>query len=107
MTAFPECDCYLGRLKEICTGAAMVDGRPMDQAVINIWREQQGLPPIGMTVEQWDVSKKSRGLGDVIAKVTHFTGISSVVNAVSSAIGVPCGCGERQDTLNQVFPFKG
>ncbi len=60
-----------------------------------------------MTSEEWDVSKKSRGLGDTIAKITHYTGISSVVSAVSSAIGVPCGCGERQDSLNQAFPFKG
>lgn len=51
-------------------------------------------------------SQPSRGLGDSIEKFTKATGIKSVVNKVSSAIGKDCGCDERRDSLNRVFPFK-
>ncbi len=50
--------------------------------------------------------KKSRGLGDSIEKFTSATGIKSMVNKVSKAINKDCGCSERRDTLNRVFPFK-
>ncbi len=51
-------------------------------------------------------SEPSRGLGDSIEKFTKATGIKSVVNKVSSAIGKDCGCDERRDSLNRAFPFK-
>ena len=51
-------------------------------------------------------SEPSRGLGDSIEKFTKATGIKSVVNKVSNAIGKDCGCGERRDSLNRAFPFK-
>ena len=34
--------------------------------------------------------KKSKGLGDTVAKAT----------------GKDCGCGKRQDTLNRLFPYN-
>jgi|TARA_Y100001937_G_C7122920_1_gene333545 predicted transcriptional regulator len=51
-------------------------------------------------------SEPSRGLGDSIEKFTKATGIKSVVNKVSGAIGKDCGCGERRDSLNRAFPYK-
>ena len=51
-------------------------------------------------------SQPSRGLGDSIEKFTKATGIKSVVNKVSNAIGKDCGCNDRRDSLNRVFPFK-
>jgi glycerol dehydrogenase-like iron-containing ADH family enzyme len=48
----------------------------------------------------------SRGLGDDIAKITEATGIKSVVDKVSEAINVPCGCKKRQEALNNLFPYK-
>lgn len=51
-------------------------------------------------------NQPSRGLGDSIEKFTKATGIKSVVNKVSNAIGKDCGCGERRDSLNRVFPYK-
>jgi hypothetical protein len=42
------------------------------------------------------------GLGDLVAKVTQATGIKAVVEAVA---GKDCGCAERQQKLNQMFPF--
>ncbi len=49
---------------------------------------------------------KSRGLGDTIEKFTKATGIKAVVDKVSEATGKPCGCGQRRDTLNRVFPYQ-
>ena len=50
--------------------------------------------------------KKSKGLGDTIAKITKATGIKKVVNTVAKATGKDCGCGKRQDTLNRLFPYN-
>ena len=51
-------------------------------------------------------SQKSRGLGDSIEKFTKATGIKAVVDKFSDITETDCGCGERRDTLNRVFPFK-
>lgn len=45
---------------------------------------------------------KSKGLGDTIAKVTKATGIDRVVKAV---VGDNCGCDERREKLNRLFPY--
>jgi hypothetical protein len=45
---------------------------------------------------------KSKGLGDTIAKVTKATGIDRVVKAV---VGDDCGCDERREKLNKMFPY--
>lgn len=50
--------------------------------------------------------QKSRGLGDSIEKFTKATGIKAVVDKVAKATGKDCGCSERRDSLNRVFPFK-
>ena len=51
---------------------------------------------------------RSRGLGDTIAKVTKATGIEKVVKTVTKAVtgSEECGCSQRQDTLNRVFPYN-
>ena len=49
--------------------------------------------------------KKSKGLGDTIAKITKATGIKKVVDTVAKATGKDCGCGKRQSTLNRLFPY--
>ena len=49
---------------------------------------------------------KSKGLGDTIAKLTKVTGIKKVVDKVSKVTKKPCNCGERQDTLNRLFPYN-
>ena len=48
----------------------------------------------------------SKGLGDTIEKFTSATGIKSVVDWVSSATGVDCGCEERKEWLNETFSYK-
>ena len=53
------------------------------------------------------LNQKSRGLGDTIEKFTTATGIKNVVTKVTKAAGVKdCGCCQRRDTLNRVFPYK-
>lgn len=52
--------------------------------------------------ESWNVSQPSRGLGDVVAKVTHATGIDKVVKKVTKG---GCGCAKRQQKLNELLPF--
>lgn len=47
--------------------------------------------------------KELRGLGDVIDRVTTATGMKAVVEYFN---GGPCrGCQQRQQNLNEAFPF--
>jgi hypothetical protein len=52
------------------------------------------------------MTKKSKGLGDSIEKITKATGIKKVVNTVSKVVKKDCGCGKRKDTLNRLFPYN-
>ena len=45
----------------------------------------------------------SKGLGDTIEKITKKTGIKK---AVKFLFGNDCGCDERQELLNKMFPYK-
>jgi hypothetical protein len=49
---------------------------------------------------------KSQGLGDSIEKFTKATGIKTFVDKVSDGLNIPCGCQERKEKLNEVFPYK-
>ena len=42
---------------------------------------------------------KSKGLGDVIEKITTSTGIKAVVDKVSEVTKVPCGCGQKKRNI--------
>tara|TARA_R110000782_G_scaffold22463_2_gene59532 strand:+ start:176 stop:331 length:156 start_codon:yes stop_codon:yes gene_type:complete len=49
---------------------------------------------------------ESQGLGDSIEKLTKATGIKTFVDKVSDGLNIPCGCQQRKETLNKVFPYK-
>lgn len=50
---------------------------------------------------------KSQGLGDTIAKITHFFGIDILAKKVATLFGKEdCGCTRRQDKLNKIVPYK-
>lgn len=49
------------------------------------------------------MKQKSKGLGDKIAAVTKATGIEKVVKTF---FGDDCGCDERRDRLNKMFPSR-
>ena len=51
-------------------------------------------------------SKKTFGLGDLIAKITYITGIDKIVKFITKMMGKEdCGCGKRQEKLNQYVIF--
>lgn len=45
---------------------------------------------------------KVKGLGDIVEKMTKATGIKKVVEFIA---GEDCGCDERRDKLNSLFPI--
>jgi hypothetical protein len=45
----------------------------------------------------------SKGFGDTVAKVTKYTKIDKLVEFVA---GEDCGCKQRQEKLNKMFPYK-
>ena len=47
--------------------------------------------------------KESKGLGDTIAKITKATGIEKMVKFIA---GEDCGCDERKEILNKMFPYR-
>ena len=49
---------------------------------------------------------KSMGLGDKIESFTKATGIKKLVDKVSQGLNIPCGCSQRKDYLNKMFPGK-
>ena len=71
--------------------------------------QQEHLESLDKRTKEYKEYKKrneeqSKGLGDTIAKVTKATGIKKVVEKVAGEKG--CGCPERKDTLNRMFPYK-
>lgn len=52
-------------------------------------------------------SKKVKGLGDVIEKITHFFFLDRLAKKVANLFGEEdCGCTRRRDKLNKKFPIK-
>ena len=49
---------------------------------------------------------KPQGLGDKIESFTKATGIKKIVDNVSQGLNIPCGCSQRKDMLNKMFPGK-
>ena len=49
--------------------------------------------------------RDSRGIGDVIEYILISLGIKKVVKWFSDKTGIDCGCDERQQSLNEAFPF--
>ncbi len=66
---------------------------------------QTGTKKQNKTVKKKATKKKatkSKGLGDTIAKVTKATGIDKAVKFIA---GDDCGCSERKEALNKLFPY--
>ena len=49
------------------------------------------------------LKKESKGLGDTIEKITEVTKLKEIINQVA---GDDCGCNERKEKLNKIFPYK-
>lgn len=50
--------------------------------------------------------KKAEGLGDTIEQITEATGVKAVVEAVSEALDVDCGCEKRKELLNKLIKYR-
>ena len=57
---------------------------------------------IKVTAKRSPKKRPSQGLGDTIAKVTKATGIEKLVKFIA---GEDCGCNERKEKLNKLFPY--
>ena len=51
-------------------------------------------------------TRSTRGLGDRIENFTKKTGIKKVTEQIFNTLGVDCGCEERKEKLNKMFPGK-
>lgn len=51
------------------------------------------------------VRARSRGLGDTVQKITHATGVEKLAEMYTKITGRPCGCSQRQEALNKLFPY--
>ena len=59
-------------------------------------------------MEGFNPKQESKGIGDTIAKVTNFFGIDKLADAVAKLAGAEgCGCNERRQMLNELFPYEG
>ncbi len=56
-----------------------------------------------LVLSNMTATSKSRGLGDTVEKITRSTGIKKLVEKYGPE---DCGCDERRDKLNEMFPYK-
>jgi hypothetical protein len=57
--------------------------------------------------KDFDPTQPSRGLGDTVAKITHYTGISKLSEIISEALNIEdCGCSRRQESLNNLISYQ-
>ena len=58
-------------------------------------------------MKNFDHNKKSEGLGDTIAKLTHALSLDDLTDLLNKATGKKdCGCNERREKLNKIVPYK-
>lgn len=50
-----------------------------------------------------EIKLPAQGLGDTIEAITEATGIKKLVKWIA---GDDCGCDERKEALNKLFPYK-
>jgi hypothetical protein len=51
--------------------------------------------------------KKTEGLGDTIAKITHATGLDILADKIAKLFGKEdCGCDRRRKKLNKLVPYN-
>jgi hypothetical protein len=63
----------------------------------------EGLDKRSKEYKQWKKSQKAEGLGDVVEKITEATGIKKAVKWLA---GDDCGCDQRKEKLNNLFPSR-
>jgi hypothetical protein len=48
--------------------------------------------------------KAGQGLGDTVADLAHITGMDQLAKLYEQTTGKDCGCQDRRQVLNQLFP---
>jgi len=58
-------------------------------------------------MEGFDPKKKSKGLGDTVAKITKFLYIDILADKIAKLFGYKdCGCDRRRKKLNKLVSYK-
>jgi len=57
-------------------------------------------------LKNYTINMKNNGLGDSIEIITTKTGIKSVVEYLEKKLDFDCGCDERKEKLNKMFPYQ-
>lgn len=58
-------------------------------------------------MEGFDPKKKSKGLGDTVAKITKFLYIDILADKIAKLFGYEdCGCDRRRKKLNKLVSYK-
>ncbi len=78
----------------------MLDNKPIVTITTPINHQ---LPTPDMAIR---VDGQSRGLGDTVAKITKATGLDQLSKLYTEITGLPCGCSQRQEALNKLFPYN-
>jgi hypothetical protein len=76
-----------------------------DVIVSGLYNYSAPTPPITTEVTVERTVYSSSGLGDTIAKITHATGLDKLSELYTKITGQPCGCKDRQEVLNKLFPY--
>ena len=112
-----DCEKYQGRRRNICKGVES-DGTPLRmspakrKAYIERWegtvgKTSQDREHVASEWLSWLrlLSRPGdRGVGDVVERLAAIFG-GRMFKVVAKAVGIDCGCGNRQDQLNRRFPF--
>jgi hypothetical protein len=57
--------------------------------------------------QETQTNQPDRGLGDTVARFTKTTRIDKLAHRIAKAVGAKdCGCTERQNLLNEIFPYR-
>ena len=50
--------------------------------------------------------KAGEGLGNTVEDIIHITGLDRIARMYTQITGNDCGCEQRKEYLNQLFPFQ-
>lgn len=58
-------------------------------------------------MKEFDPNKRSQGLGDTVAKFTHFFGLDKLADKIAKMLGFKdCGCERRRKKLNKIVSYN-
>lgn len=81
----------------------MVNGRMINKDKVSIYLYSVN----NNTMEGFDPKQESQGLGDTIATASATLSILKKLVTLAKLAGAPgCGCNERRELLNELFPYE-